>query len=102
MWWHWRSQLQRLVLLGTREGPSTIESEKATGGSASTIFTNQKLGIASIRAVTGNTLLLLVHNFSMNHPFDSSQNGLWRVATNGSGLTRLTTEANGTTTSLCP
>ena len=89
-------------VLGTREGPSTIESEKSTGGSASAILTNQKLGIASVRAVTGNTLLLSVHNFSMNHPFDPSQNGLWRVATSGSGLTRLTTEANGTTTSLCP
>ena len=89
-------------VLGTREGPSTIESEKATGGNASTILTNQKMGIASVRAVTGNTLLLLVHNFSQNHPFDPSQNGLRRVATDGSGLTRLTTEASGTTTSLCP
>jgi len=88
--------------LGTREGPSTIESEKATGGSASATLTNQKLGIASVRAVTSNTLLLSVHNFSMNHQFDPSQNGLWRVATNGSGLTRLTIEASGTTTSLCP
>jgi hypothetical protein len=88
--------------LGTREGPSSIESEKATGGNASTILTNQKLGIASVRAVTSNTLLLLVHNFSMNHPFDPSQNGLWRVATDGSRLTRLTTEASGTITSLCP
>jgi hypothetical protein len=60
------------------------------------------LGIAAVRAVTSNTFLLLVHNFSMNHKFDASQNGLWRVTTSGSGLTRLTTEASGTTTSLCP
>jgi eukaryotic-like serine/threonine-protein kinase len=88
-------------LLGTREGPSTINTERAIGGNTNTILSNQTLGIASVRAVTSNTLLLLVHNFSMNHKFDASQNGLWRVATSGSGLTRLTTEASGTTTSLC-
>ena len=88
--------------LGTREGPSMINSEKATGGNSSAILSNQTLGIASVRAVSSNTLLLLVHNFSMNHQFDPSQNGLWRVTTSGSGLTRLTTEASGTTTSLCP
>ena len=88
--------------LGTREGPSTINTESATGGNANTILLSQKLGIASVRSVSSNTLLLLVHNFSQNHPFDASQNGLWRVATSGTGLTRLTTDANGTTTSLCP
>jgi hypothetical protein len=88
--------------LGTREGPGSINTERAIGGNTNTILSNQTLGIASVRAVTSDTLLLLVHNFSMNHKFDPSQNGLWRVATSGSGLTRLTTEASGTTTSLCP
>jgi hypothetical protein len=88
--------------LGTREGPSTINTERAIGGATNTILSNQTLGIAAVRAVTSNTLLLLVDNFSQNHKFDPSQNGLWRVTTSGSGLTRLTTEASGTTTSLCP
>ncbi len=88
--------------LGTREGPSTITTESATGGNATTILLSQKLGIASVRSISSNTLLLLVHNFSQNHAFDPGQNGLWRVATSGSGLTRLTTEASGTTTSHCP
>jgi len=89
-------------VLGTREGPSSINTEKATGGNTNTILSNQTLGIASVRAVTSNTLLLLVHNFSMNHQFDASQNGLWRATASGSGLTRLTTEASGSTTLLCP
>ena len=89
-------------LLGTREGPSTINTEKATGGATNTILTSQTLGIASVRAVTSNTLLLVVHNFSMNHTFDPSQNGLWRVTTGGAGLTRLSTEAKGAVTYLCP
>ena len=89
-------------LLGTREGPSTINTEPGTGGSQQTIFTSQTLGIAAIRAISPSTLLLQVENFSMNHQVDTSQNGLWKVNTDGTGLTRLTTEANGNPTSLCP
>src|SRR5260370_30457874 len=86
--------------LGTREGPTTIFTETATGGSKQTFLTNQSLGIAAIRAVTGNTLLQ-VDTFSENHTVDSSQNGLWKVNVDGSGLTRLTTDAKGIITSLC-
>ena len=89
-------------LLGTREGPSTINTESSTGGNTNTILSNQTMGIASVRAVTSHTLLLLVQNFSLNHKFDPSQNGVWRVTIGGSGLTRLTTEASSTTISLCP
>ncbi len=32
---------------------------------------------------------------------DSSQNGLWKLNTDGTGLTRLTTEVKGNVTSLC-
>ena len=87
--------------LGTREGPTTIFTETATGGSKQTFLTNQSLGIAAIRAVTGNTLLLQVDTFSENHTVDSSQNGLWKVNVDRSGLTRLTTDAKGIITSLC-
>jgi eukaryotic-like serine/threonine-protein kinase len=88
-------------LLGTREGPSTINTQQAAGGNPATILSSQTLGIASVRSISSNTLLLLVHNFSQNHTFDPSKNGLWRVATSGPGLTRLTTEASGVATSLC-
>ena len=88
-------------VLGTREGPSTINTEPASGGSPKTILTSQTLGIAAVRAISRGTLLLQVENFSVNHPIDPSQNGIWRVNTDGTNLTRLTTEAKGTTTSLC-
>ena len=87
-------------LLGTREGPSTINTEPATGGTQNTILTSQTLGIAAVRAITAQTLLLDIENFSMNHPADTSQNGLWKVSINGSGLTRLTTEGRGQSTIL--
>ena len=87
--------------LGTREGPSTIFTETPTGGSRHTLLNSQTLGIAEVRAVSSNTLLLQVENFSQNHTVDPSQNGLWKVNTGGSGLTRLTTEPKGIGTSLC-
>ena len=87
--------------LGTREGPSTILTEPAAGGSKQPLLSSQTLGIAVVRAITSNTLLLLVENFSQNHPVDTSQNGLWKVNAGGSGLTRLTTEPKGIGTSLC-
>jgi eukaryotic-like serine/threonine-protein kinase len=88
--------------LGTREGPTTINTEPGTGGSQQTLFTSQALGIAAIRAISSSTLLLQVENFSQNQQVDRSQNGLWKLNTDGTGLTRLTTEFPGNTTSLCP
>ena len=88
--------------LGTREGPSTINTEPGAGGSQKTIFTSQALGIAAIRAISNSTLLLQVENFSQNQQVDMSQNGLWKLNTDGTGLTRLTTEIKGNTTTLCP
>ena len=76
-------------------------TEPATGGSQHTIFSSQTLGIATVRAISSRTLLLQIKNFSMNYTVDSSQNGLWKVNTDGTGLTRLTTETPGATTSLC-
>ena len=86
--------------LGTREGPSTINTEPAAGGTQQTILTSQTLGIAVVRSISPQTLLLDIENFSMNHPINTSQNGLWKVSSNGSGLTRLTTEGKGQSTTL--
>jgi eukaryotic-like serine/threonine-protein kinase len=87
--------------LGTREGPSTIYTEPGTGGSLQTLLTSQALGIGAVRSVTSTLLLLQVENFSRNHQVDTSQNGLWVVHSDGTGLTRLTTEASKTGTTLC-
>lgn len=88
--------------LGTREGPSAIYTEPGRGGSLHTLLTNQTLGIASVRSISSSTLLLQVENFSVNLTVDTSQNGFWKVKTDGTALTRLTTEAKGISTSLCP
>ena len=87
--------------LGTREGPSTIYTEPGGGGSQQALLTSQTLGIAAVRSVTSTTLLLQIQNFSQNHYVDTSQNGLWTVHSDGTGLMRLTTEANRASTILC-
>jgi hypothetical protein len=81
---------------GLPTGPSTITVQPATGGAAQTIYTNTTQGVVTIRAIGKTTLLLLVENFTG----DTSQNGLWKVNTDGTGLKRLTTDSN-TSQSLC-
>lgn len=87
--------------LGTREGPSAIYTEPGAGGVLKTLLSSQTLGIAAVRSITSSLLLLQVDNFSQNYQIDTSQNGLWIVHSDGTGLTRLTTEANKTSTALC-
>lgn len=87
--------------LGTREGPSAIYTEPGAGGVLKTLLNSRTLGIAAVRSITSSLLLLQVDNFSQNHQVDTSQNGLWIVHSDGTGLTRLTTEANKTSTALC-
>lgn len=71
-------------------GPTTITSEPAIGGTLHTITTLPH-AVTMLRAVTPTTLLMLVENSSG----DISQNGLWEMNTDGTGLTRLTTDKSG-------
>jgi hypothetical protein len=48
---------------------------------------NQAQAFTAVRAVTSKTLLFIVANGNS----DTSQNGLWKVGTDGSGPLRLTT-----------
>jgi hypothetical protein len=81
----------------TPTGPSTITVQPATGGAMQTIYASSTQGVVTVRAISKTTLLLLVEN----HTGDTSQNGLWKVRTNGTGLTHLTTDTNNSQ-SLCP
>ncbi|MFL5654608.1 MAG: hypothetical protein ACJ8CB_10575 [Ktedonobacteraceae bacterium] len=67
-------------------GPSVIASHPPTGGvSYSYIYVNQSQAFISVRAVTANILLFTVGNATG----DTSQNGLWKVGTDGSNPLRL-------------
>ena len=69
-------------------GPSSVMVQDAKGGAAKTIFTSPIMAIRTVRAIGPTTLLLMVENSAG----DTSQNGLWRINTDGTGLTRLSTD----------
>ena len=80
-------------------GPSNITVQLITGGSAHTTYNNSKYAITQVRMLgyTSNSLLMLTENQSPeNDPtIDTSENGLWKMNTDGSGMMRLTTESPG-------
>lgn len=68
------------------QGSSTLTSRPSTGGPARTLYRSQTLAIMALRVVSSQTLLM----YSENTVGDLSQNGLWKINIDGSGLTRLT------------
>ncbi len=76
---------------GDTQGPSTITVEPATGGSPHTIYSSSTLAITNIRSITNNTLFYIIGNTSG----DTSKNGLWKINTDGTGNTFLTSISAG-------
>jgi hypothetical protein len=63
------------------------------------------MAINAVRSISKTTLLLLINNNGTGTNVDTSQNGLWKVNADGSGLTRLTTGGAGVSggpSLLCP
>jgi hypothetical protein len=91
--------------IGSQSGPSTINMRPATGGAQQKIFSNHNMAITAVRSISKTNLLLLVNNEGTGTNVDTSQNGLWKVQADGSGLTRLTTSGAGVSggpSLLCP
>lgn len=76
----------------TPDAPSSIELLAPAGGNARALYASSKLAIPALRVVNSNSLCLLVENVEG----DTSQNGLWKMNVDGTGLTRLTTFGNRT------
>jgi hypothetical protein len=76
-------------------GPANITVQPALGGTEHTIYSSQVYSVVQVRAVTQKTLLFLVGNsgFPNQNSGDLSHNGLWMIHTDGTGLTRLTTDS---------
>lgn len=72
------------------KGPSSIRVQPATGGPARVIYSTPTDVIRALRVVSRTSLLFVIHNTGVN--VDSSHNGLWKINTDGTGLSRLTTE----------
>jgi len=78
---------------GIQQGPSMINTQPTTGGSSQNLYNIQNLAVAEVRLLGSISLLLTVenHNYGSAISVNSSQNGLWKMNTDGTGLTRLTT-----------
>ncbi len=72
-----------------------INTQAITGGSSQNIYNSQNFAVAEVRLLgNGSTSLLLTvenQNYGSTISVNSSENGLWKMYTNGTGLTRLTT-----------
>jgi dipeptidyl aminopeptidase/acylaminoacyl peptidase len=78
-------------VMPTTRGPSSIEVQPATGGQITTIYQTPTYAITALRVASRSSLLFLIHNTGVGN-VESSYNGLWRVNTDGTGLSRLTSE----------
>ncbi len=77
-------------------GPGDILGEPALGGTAHTIYSNRTYSVLQVWAVTRTILLFRVSNSGLSgrSSGDLSHNGLWMIHTDGTGLTRLTTDSS--------
>lgn len=67
-------------------GPSSITLRPSSGGTPQTI-TAASMAVTSLRAISNTSLLLLVSNYGGTT--DTTQNGLWKINADGTGLTHL-------------
>lgn len=73
-------------------GPSSIEAQPATGGQATMIYRTPDNAITGLRVASRTCLLFIIHNTGVGN-MDTSHNGLWKIKMDGTGLSRLTSEA---------
>jgi eukaryotic-like serine/threonine-protein kinase len=83
------SQCQVVGYTPTSNGPSSIQAQSATGGQAKAIYSTPTYAIKALRVASGTRMLLIMHNAST----ETSHNGLWKMSTDGTGLTMLSSEA---------
>ena len=71
------------------KGPSSILVQPATGGPAQTIYSSPSYAIRALRVASRSTFLIVINNTG-GGSIDTSRNGMWKMNTDGTGLTRLT------------
>jgi Tol biopolymer transport system component len=65
-------------------GPGTLVSQPAQSASGQQYVLNTAKALTQVRAITADTLLMTVNNTN-----DASENGIWKMGTNSTGLVRL-------------
>lgn len=89
------------AIMPSTSGPSSIQVLPATGGTGTTIYSTPTYGITTLRVASADTLLFVIYNSGIGN-IDTSHDGLWKIKTDGTGLTRLTTEPADETTFFNP
>ena len=69
------------------QGPSSVSVQSPVEHKSTIIYSSPNRAITAIHPVSASSLLIYIENTTG----DLSQDGLWKINTNGSGLTRLTT-----------
>ncbi len=70
--------------------PGRIVVKPASGGPETTILNSPKYDTTGVRAITAGTLLVEINNLAVvGQQVDMSHNGLWKMNTDGTGLTGL-------------
>jgi hypothetical protein len=74
--------------------PSSVTIVPSTGGPEHTIYQSTQFDVVAVRAIGQQALLLVIRNDqSGGGAIDRSHNGLWKMNTDGTGLTRLTSDS---------
>jgi serine/threonine protein kinase len=87
---------------GQPNGSSTVGVQPAMGGTLSTFFTSSTLAINSVRVIDPNNTYLLATatNMGLGVSGDTSNDGLYKLKTDGSAPLRLTSDHAGETSNL--
>jgi serine/threonine protein kinase len=87
---------------GQPNGSSTVGVQPATGGTLNTFFTSSTLAINAVRVIdhTNTYLLATATNMGLGVSGDTSNDGLYKLKTDGSAPLRLTSNNAGETSNL--
>jgi hypothetical protein len=86
---------------GQPEGSSSVGAQPATGGTLNTFLTSSTLAINTVRVIDpNNTLLATANNMGQGVSGDTSNDGLYRLKTDGSNPFRMTPNNSGETSNL--
>lgn len=82
---------QYVFAMPAATGPGSIEARPATGGQATTIYRSSTDAITALRVASPTWLVFVIHNSGVGN-VETSQNGLWKIKIDGTGLSRLSSE----------
>ncbi len=75
--------------VGIQDGPGSINIQSIPSSSTSPLFRSPTLAIVAIQVIDQHSILMLVQNYDSRGGSYSNNNGIWRINTDGTNLTHL-------------